>query len=335
MKILVTGAAGFIGMHTVQVLLAQGHDVVGIDSLNDYYPVALKQARLARLTPHAAFRFQQLDVADGDALMALFAKERFDTVIHLAAQAGVRYSLRNPQAYVQANLVGFANLLETCRQHPVAHLIYASTSSVYGHNASLPFCETDNTDHPVSFYAATKKANEAMAHAYAHLYGLPCSGLRFFTVYGPWGRPDMAPWLFTQAILADEPIKVFNNGDLARDFTYVDDIVDGVVKLLDHPPAPGGDPGRADTSAAPWRLMNIGNHQPVRLMHFIETLETAIGKPAVKEYVGMQAGDVPATYADTESLHTLTGFTPATSLEEGLHRFVEWYRSYHGLAAPT
>ena len=332
MKILVTGAAGFIGMHTVQTLLAQGHDVVGIDSLNDYYPVALKEARLARLTPHAAFRFQQLDVADGDALMALFARERVGTVIHLAAQAGVRYSLRNPQAYVQANLVGFANLLEACRQHPVAHLIYASTSSVYGHNASLPFCETDNTDHPVSFYAATKKANEAMAHAYAHLYGLPCSGLRFFTVYGPWGRPDMAPWLFTQAILAGEPIKVFNNGDLARDFTYVDDIVDGVVKLLDHPPQPGGDPGRANTSAAPWQLLNIGNHQPVRLMHFIETLEAAVGKPAIKEFVGMQAGDVPATYADTESMRTLTGFTPATGLDEGLRRFVAWYRSYHGIA---
>ena len=332
MKILVTGAAGFIGMHTVTALVREGHEVVGLDNLNDYYAVSLKDARLAQLRPLAGFRFEQIDLADGAALTALFARERFDVVINLAAQAGVRYSLKNPHAYVHSNLIGFTNLLEACRQHPVQHLIYASTSSVYGHNTSLPFAEVDNTDHPVSFYAATKKANEAMAHSYAHLYGIPCSGLRFFTVYGPWGRPDMAPWLFTQAIIAGEPIKVFNHGQLQRDFTYVDDIVDGVVKLLEHPPQPGGDPGRADTSAAPWRLLNIGNHQPVRLMHFIETLEEAVGKPAIKDFVGMQAGDVPATYADTESMHTLTGFTPATPLDEGLRRFVAWYRSYHGIA---
>jgi UDP-glucuronate 4-epimerase len=330
MKILLTGAAGFIGMHTAIALSAQGYEVVGIDNLNDYYAVSLKEARLAQLDELQGFRFERLDVADAAALMALFARERLDAVVHLAAQAGVRYSLRNPQAYVQANLVGFANMLEACREYPVAHLIFASTSSVYGHNASLPFAETDNTDHPVSFYAATKKANEAMAHAYSHLYGLPCSGLRFFTVYGPWGRPDMAPWLFTEAILKGETIKVFNHGELQRDFTYVDDIVDGVVKLLPLPPKPGGDPNRADQSSAPWRLMNIGNHQPITLMSFIETLERALGREAIKEFVGMQAGDVPATYADIDSLHALTGFTPSTPLADGLARFVAWYRGYHG-----
>jgi UDP-glucuronate 4-epimerase len=329
MKILVTGAAGFIGMHTVIALEAQGHEVVGTDNLNDYYAVSLKEARLTQLRPLAGFRFEQIDLADCAAMFALFARERFDVVINLAAQAGVRYSLKNPHAYVHSNLVGFANLLEACRLHPVQHLIYASTSSVYGHNTSLPFAEVDNTDHPVSFYAATKKANEGMAHSYAHLYGVPCTGLRFFTVYGPWGRPDMAPWLFTRAILAGEPIKVFNHGQLQRDFTYVDDIVDGVVKLIPMPPQPGGDPTRADESAAPWRLMNIGNHQPVALMTFIETLEKALGKEAVKDYVGMQAGDVPATFADIDRLHALTGFAPSTPLDVGLGKFVAWYREYH------
>ena len=332
MKILVTGAAGFIGMHTVTALVREGHEVVGLDNLNDYYAVSLKDARLAQLRPLAGFRFEQIDLADGAALTALFARERFDVVINLAAQAGVRYSLKNPHAYVHSNLIGFTNLLEACRQHPVQHLIYASTSSVYGHNTSLPFAEVDNTDHPVSFYAATKKANEAMAHSYAHLYGIPCSGLRFFTVYGPWGRPDMAPWLFTQAIIAGEPIKVFNHGQLQRDFTYVDDIVDGVVKLIPLAPQPGGDPARADESCAPWRLMNIGNHQPVALMNFIETLEKALGKEAVKDYVGMQAGDVPATFADIDRLHGLTGFAPSTPLDVGLGKFVAWYREYHGLS---
>ncbi|WP_374350515.1 NAD-dependent epimerase [Chitinimonas sp.] len=329
MKILLTGAAGFIGMHTAQALCAAGHTVVGIDSLNDYYPVSLKEARLAQLAPLADFRFVRLDMVDHAALLALFAAERFDAVIHLAAQAGVRYSLQNPHAYVQANIVAFTNLLEACRQHPVQHLIYASTSSVYGQNEKVPFTETDCTDHPVSFYAATKKANEAMAHAYAHLYGIPCTGLRFFTVYGPWGRPDMAPWLFTRAILAGEPIRVFNHGMLQRDFTYIDDIVDGVVKLLPQPPAPGGDGSRADQSWAPWRLLNIGNHSPVPLLTFIDTLEAAIGQPAIKEFVAMQAGDVPATYADTGELHTMTGFAPSTPLREGLARFVDWYRRYH------
>jgi UDP-glucuronate 4-epimerase len=330
MKILLTGAAGFIGMHTAQALCAAGHSVVGIDSLNDYYAVSLKAARLAQLASLADFRFVKLDMVDHPALLALFAAERFDAVIHLAAQAGVRYSLQNPHAYVQANIVAFTNLLEACRQHPVQHLIYASTSSVYGQNEKVPFAETDCTDHPVSFYAATKKANEAMAHAYAHLYGIPCTGLRFFTVYGPWGRPDMAPWLFTKAILAGEPIRVFNHGQLQRDFTYIDDIVDGVVKLLPQPPAPGGDGSRADESWAPWRLLNIGNHQPVPLLTFIETLESAIGQSAVKEFVAMQAGDVPATYADTTRLTTMTGFCPATPLADGLRRFVQWYRDYHG-----
>ncbi|QDQ26769.1 NAD-dependent epimerase [Chitinimonas arctica] len=329
MKILVTGAAGFIGMHTVQSLLAAGHQVVGIDNLNDYYAVSLKQARLAQLRPLAGFRFEQLEIAAPGKLQALFAAEGFDAVIHLAAQAGVRYSLQNPDAYVQANLVGFVNLLEACRHQPVSHLVYASSSSVYGQNASVPFREADNTDHPVSLYAATKKANEAMAHAYAHLYGTPCTGLRFFTVYGPWGRPDMAPWLFTSAILAGRPIKVFNHGQLLRDFTFIDDIVDGIVKLLPLPPVAGGDGSRADESWAPWRLMNIGNHQSVPLLGFIETLEAALGQQAIKELVGMQAGDVPATYADTDRLSQLTGFAPSTPLASGLQRFVAWYREYH------
>ncbi|QNM96906.1 NAD-dependent epimerase [Chitinimonas koreensis] len=331
MNILLTGAAGFIGMHTARALVAAGHRVVGIDNLNDYYPVSLKEARLAQIEPLAGFRFERLDIADGAALMALFAAEGFDAVIHLAAQAGVRYSLQNPGAYVQANLVGFANLLEACRRHPVQHLVYASSSSVYGQNDKVPFAERDNTDHPVSLYAATKKANEAMAHSYAHLYGMPCTGLRFFTVYGPWGRPDMAPWLFTSAILEGRPIKVFNHGQLRRDFTYVDDIVDGIVKLLPLPPAPDGDGSRPDRSWAPWRLLNIGNHQPVPLMQFIETIEAAVGREAIKEPVGMQAGDVPATYADTSELAALTGFAPSTPLAEGIGRFVAWYRDYHGL----
>jgi UDP-glucuronate 4-epimerase len=335
MNLLLTGAAGFIGFHTARALLAAGHRVVGVDNLNDYYPVALKTARLAQLDGLPQFSFEQLDVAEPGALAALFARERFDAVIHLAAQAGVRYSLVNPRAYLHSNLIGFTELLEACRAHPVQHLLFASTSSVYGRNETLPFAETDNTDHPFSYYAATKKANEAMAHSYAHLYGLPCTGLRFFTVYGPWGRPDMAPWLFTHAILAGEPIKVFNQGQLLRDFTYIDDIVTALVGLVDQPPKTGGDARRADESWAPWRLLNVGNHEAVPLMTFIETLESLIGRPANKVFVGMQDGDVPATYADCTRLAQLTGFAPHTPLREGLARFVAWYCDYHGMPCPT
>ncbi|MFC4159979.1 NAD-dependent epimerase [Chitinimonas lacunae] len=329
MNILVTGAAGFIGMHTARALLDAGHRVVGIDNLNDYYPVALKEARLATLRERPDFVWRQLDIADRDSIAALFAAEPFDAVVHLAAQAGVRHSLRDPHAYVSANLLGFTNILEGCRHARTPHLVFASTSSVYGQNAKVPFHEADPTDHPVSFYAATKKANEAMAHSYAHLYGLPVTGLRFFTVYGPWGRPDMAPWLFTEAILAGRPIKVFNHGQLQRDFTYIDDIVDGIVRLLPLAPTAGGDGSRPDESWAPYRLCNIGNHDPIPLLRFIETLEAAIGREAIKEFLPMQPGDVPATFADTDKLAGLTGFSPRTPLREGLDRFVAWYRRYH------
>ncbi len=325
MKVLVTGVAGFIGMHTATALLKAGHEVLGLDNLNDYYSVALKQARLLELEKLPGFRFVHLDISDASGLLALFAATRPDKVIHLAAQAGVRYSIKNPQAYVQSNLVGFANMLEACRHYPVQHLLFASTSSVYGSRTNIPFAEHDNTDAPVSFYAATKKANEAMAHSYAHLYGIPCTGLRFFTVYGPWGRPDMAPWLFTNAILNHQPIRVFNRGALLRDFTEVSDIVDGVIRLLALPPT-------QEETAASYRLLNIGNHTPIPLLRFIEVLEQAIGIPAIKEMADMQAGDVLATAADTNRLSTLTGFSPSTSLETGLFRFVQWYRTYHGLA---
>lgn len=335
MKVLVTGAAGFIGMHLSQQLLARGDEVVGIDSFSDYYDVRLKHARLACLQALPGFRFQQIDLADGARLLLLFAQERFDAVVNLAAQAGVRYSLTNPGAYVSSNLVGFVNLLEACRHYPVKHLVYASSSSVYGANSKLPFSEADAIDHPISLYAASKKSNELMAHSYSHLFGIPTTGLRFFTVYGPWGRPDMAVWLFTARMLRGETIQVFNHGQLRRDFTYIDDIVEGVVRLLDHPAAP--DPAfdrmapNPDTSFAPYRVFNIGNHQPVPLLTFIETLEQVLGVTANKEMLPMQAGDVETTYADTDRLRALTGFAPATPLATGLQRFADWYRDYHQL----
>jgi UDP-glucuronate 4-epimerase len=319
--ILVTGAAGFIGMHVAKVLLARGESVVGLDNLNDYYDPRLKHARLGQLVQHPGFTFVPLDIVDVQGLNDLFGQFRPSRVIHLAAQAGVRYSLKNPQAYVQSNLVGFANILEACRHHGIDHLVYASSSSVYGANSKLPFSTTDNVDHPVSLYAATKKSNELMAHAYSHLFGLATTGLRFFTVYGPWGRPDMSPWLFTQAITEGRPIDVFNHGHMLRDFTYVDDIVEGTLRVLDRPPLP-------QDSAPPYHLYNIGNHQPVALMQFIETLEEALGQRAEKRFLPMQPGDVPATYADTADLQRDTGFAPRTLLADGLQNWVQWYRSY-------
>ena len=333
MKILVTGAAGFIGMTTSLRLLARGDEVVGLDNLNDYYSVQLKLDRLARLQAHANFRFVKLDVADREGMAALFAAERFDRVIHLAAQAGVRYSLQNPHAYVDSNLVGFTNVLEGCRHTQVQHLTYASSSSVYGGNTHMPFSVHDSVDHPVSLYAATKKANELMAHTYSHLFGLPTTGLRFFTVYGPWGRPDMALFLFTKAILEGRPIDVFNQGNMQRDFTYIDDIVEGVIRVSDRvaTPNPGyaadtPDPG---TSNAPYRVFNIGSHNPVPLMEFIGAIEQALGTTAQKNLLPMQPGDVPATYADVEALEQWTGFTPRTTIHEGIARFVDWYRAYY------
>ena len=333
--ILVTGAAGFIGSHVSHVLLDRGDTVVGLDNVNDYYEVSLKEARLARLTPKKGFSFVKLDVADRDGMTRLFAENRFDRVIHLAAQAGVRYSLTNPHAYVDANLVGFVNILEGCRHGGVQHLTYASSSSVYGANTEMPFSVHHNVDHPLSLYAATKKANELMAHTYSHLYGLPTTGLRVFTVYGPWGRPDMALFLFTKAILAGKPIDVFNEGRMQRDFTYVDDIVEGVVRVADR--IPEGDPAwsgaRPDPAAsrAPYRVYNIGNHDPVELMQLIRTLEEAIGKKAEMRMLPMQPGDVPATYADVEDLERDVGFRPATPIETGVQRFVDWYRGYYGV----
>lgn len=333
MKILVTGAAGFIGMHTSERLLARGDEVVGLDNLNDYYDPRLKEDRLARLAPHANFRFVKLDVADRAGMARLFAEEGFDRVIHLAAQAGVRYSLQNPHAYVDSNLVGFMNILEGCRHGQVGHLVYASSSSVYGGNTLMPFSEHHSVDHPVSLYAATKKANELMAHTYSHLYGLPTTGLRFFTVYGPWGRPDMALFLFTRAILEGRPIDVFNHGRMRRDFTYIDDIVEGVLRTLDRVAEadPGFDADRPDPgrSNAPYRVFNIGNHQPVELMAFIEAIEEALGRKAEKNFLPLQDGDVPATYADTTELNAWTGFAPATPVAEGVRRFVAWYRAYY------
>ncbi|MBW6493203.1 MAG: NAD-dependent epimerase [Burkholderiaceae bacterium] len=334
MKILLTGAAGFIGMHTTERLLARGDTVVGLDNLNDYYDVRLKEARLARLIPHANFSFHKLDVADRDGMNALFAAERPERVIHLAAQAGVRYSLTNPHAYVESNIVGFMNILEGCRHHGVAHLAYASSSSVYGGNTALPFDEHQNLDHPISMYAATKKANELMAHTYSHLFALPTTGLRFFTVYGPWGRPDMALFLFTRAILAGEPIDVFNNGEMVRDFTYVDDIVEGVIRVTDRiaTPDPGFDPARPDpaTSNAPYRVFNIGNNRPTPLMDYIGALEAALGVTARKNFLPMQLGDVPATAANTDALDAWVGFKPGTRVVDGVARFVDWYRGYYG-----
>ena len=334
MKVLLTGAAGFIGFHLARALLDQGVEIVGIDNLNDYYSVRLKEDRLARLTPRPGFHFVRGDLADAPLLDSLFADSRPTHVVNLAAQAGVRYSLINPQSYIQSNLVGFANVLECCRHHGVEHLVFASSSSVYGLNRAMPYRVEDNADHPVSLYAATKKSNELMAHAYSHLYGIPCTGLRFFTVYGPWGRPDMAPHLFASAILEGRPIKVFHEGRMRRDFTYIDDIVEGVIRLLPLPPVPDPEwdarhphPG---TSPAPWRLFNIGNHEAVGLMEFIHLLEEALGREAVKEFLPMQPGDVEATYADVEELSRLTGFAPHTPLREGLRRFVDWHVGYYG-----
>jgi len=333
-KILVTGSAGFIGFYVAKRLLEKGDRVVGLDNLNNYYDVNLKRARLAQLTAVPAFGFVKMDLADREGVRQLFQAENFDLVVHLAAQAGVRYSLTNPQAYVDANLVGFANVREGCRSSKVRHLVFASSSSVYGANTRMPFSVHDNVDHPVSLYAATKKANELMAHVYAHLYGLPCTGLRFFTVYGPWGRPDMALFLFTRAILEGRPIPVYNHGKMRRDFTYIDDVVEGVIRVAERIPEPNPewcsdrpDPG---TSSAPYRIYNIGNHDPVELIKFIEILENKIGRKAQLELLPIQPGDVPATYADVDDLTRDTGFQPQTLIEEGIGRFVDWYREYYG-----
>ena len=333
MKILVTGAAGFIGMTTALRLLERGDEVVGLDNLNDYYAVSLKESRLEQLKGFAGFRFIKMDVADRPGLEKLFADEKFDKVIHLAAQAGVRYSIQNPNAYVDSNLVGFVNILEGCRHNRVQHLVYASSSSVYGGNTKMPFSEHDSVDHPVSLYAATKKANELMAHTYSHLYRLPTTGLRFFTVYGPWGRPDMSPILFASAILEGRPINVFNHGDMQRDFTYIDDIVEGVLRVLDKTATvnAGYEPISADpaTSNAPYRVFNIGNNDPVQLLDFIGAIEGAIGQKAEKKLLPMQDGDVKATYADTSLLNEWVGFSPSTPIQEGVNRFVTWYRDYY------
>jgi UDP-glucuronate 4-epimerase len=333
LKVLVTGAAGFIGHHTAKNLLERGDEVVGLDNLNDYYDVSLKEARLAILRALGGFSFLRANIADRAAMEPLFAGARCDAIAHLAAQAGVRYSIENPRAYVDANVVGFTNVLEGARAQGTGHLVFASTSSVYGINTVMPFCERDNTDHPISMYSATKKANEAMAHAYAHLFRIPTTGLRFFTVYGPWGRPDMALFRFTRAILAGEKLPVFNEGRMVRDFTYVDDIVVGIVRVIDRPaaPDPAWDPEspRADTSTAPWRLYNIGNSQRIDLIRYIRALETALGLEARLELLPMQAGDVAATEADTSSLEQATGFRPSMPVEEGVRRFVSWYREYY------
>ncbi len=335
MKVLVTGAAGFIGMHVAERLLARGDTVVGLDNLNDYYDPNLKLSRLARLQATPGFDFVKADIADRAAMASLFEQGGFDRVVHLAAQAGVRYSLINPHAYVESNLVGFVNILEGCRHHKVAHLAYASSSSVYGGNTVLPFAENQGVDHPVSLYAATKKANELMAHTYSHLYGLPCTGLRFFTVYGPWGRPDMALFLFTRAMIEGKPIQVFNQGRMQRDFTYIDDIVEGVLRVLDRAPVADAsfdtakpDPAR---SWAPYRVFNIGNQGPAQLMDFIAAVEQAVGCTATKEFLPMQPGDVQATYADVQQLTDWTGFSPGTPITEGVARFVAWYRQYYAV----
>jgi UDP-glucuronate 4-epimerase len=333
MKVMITGVAGFIGSNLALRLLARGDRVYGIDNLNDYYDVTLKEARLRRLTPDPKFTFEKLDIADRTGMERLFKREKFDAVMNLAAQAGVRYSIENPQAYVDANLVGFCNILEGCRHSGVKHLVFASSSSVYGANTHMPFSEHDNVDHPVSLYAASKKANELMAHSYAHLYKLPCTGLRFFTVYGPWGRPDMALFKFTKGIRAGEPIPVFNEGKMVRDFTYIDDIVEGVVRVIDHTAAPNpmwsGDQPDPATSYAPYRVFNIGNNNPVELMRYIKVLEQCLGKKAILDLLPMQAGDVPATSANTEALEQAVGFRPDTTVETGIARFVEWYKEYY------
>ncbi|ABE59112.1 NAD-dependent epimerase [Chromohalobacter israelensis] len=333
MNILITGMAGFIGHAVAKRLAAEGHDIVGIDNLNDYYDVSLKQARLDDLAAWPNVRFERLDLADRAGMERLFADTRFERVIHLAAQAGVRYSLDNPHVYAQSNLVGHLNVLEGCRHQQVPHLIYASSSSVYGQNAQVPFSTADAVDHPISLYAATKKANELMTHSYSHLYGIPATGLRFFTVYGPWGRPDMAMFKFTRAILADEPLPVFNHGDLSRDFTYIDDIVEGVVRIMQaipeaDPDSPGASP---DQSTAPFALYNIGHGSPVALMDFVHALERATGRTARCDFKPMQPGDVPRTWADTDALFEKVGYRPQVGVDEGVARFVEWYRSFHGI----
>lgn len=334
MRVLVTGAAGFIGYHLTKRLLDTGFLVTGIDNLNDYYSVQLKKDRLNQLLPYADFTFHKVDLADALALEKIFT-EPFDYVVNMAAQAGVRYSLINPQAYIQSNLVGIANLLEACRHHPVRHLVCASSSSIYGLNTSMPFSTRQHTNHPASLYAATKKSGELMAHSYSHLYGIPCTELRFFTVYGPWGRPDMALDIFTKAILENRPITLFNQGHMRRDFTYVDDIVEGVIRVMEHPatPDPTWNPENPNpnTSSAPWRLYNIGNDNPINLGDFITILENALGKKAIRQFLPMQAGDIEATWADVNDLRQQFGFSPATPLEEGIQHFVQWFRDYYKL----
>lgn len=349
MKYLVTGAAGFIGMYTAKRLLEVGHEVVGLDNLNSYYEPELKQYRLKQLTPFANFRFVKLDLADREGMAELFKTEQFERVIHLAAQAGVRYSIEAPFDYIDSNLVGMTTILEGCRHNKVQHLVYASSSSVYGMNDKIPFSETDQVDNPVSLYAATKKANELMAHSYSKLYKIPTTGLRFFTVYGPAGRPDMAPWLFTEAIIKGEPIKVFNQGKMMRDFTYIDDIVEGVIRIADKPPInSGSSPNIASSTfgiatarnqsekhspehAIPYQIFNIGNNEPIQLSRFITAIETACGKDAEKIMLGMQPGDVERTYADTSRLETIVGYKPQTEIEDGIQRFVDWYKDYRGV----
>jgi UDP-glucuronate 4-epimerase len=334
-NVLITGAAGFIGNHLSERLLREGAHVTGVDNLNDYYDVALKKDRLRRLDAFENFSLVKTNLEDKHQLVEIFKRTAFDVVVNLAAQAGVRYSLTNPQAYVDANIVGFVNILECCRHHSVKHLVFASSSSVYGANTNMPFSVHDNVDHPVSLYAATKKANELMAHTYSHLFSLPCTGLRFFTVYGPWGRPDMALFLFTKAILEGNPIQVFNQGRMRRDFTYIDDIVEGVVRVMGRLPVPNphwsGDAPDPGTSYAPYRIYNIGNNQPVELTRFIETIENVIGKKAQKVLLDLQPGDVPATYANVDDLIADVGFKPATSIETGIEKFVAWYKEYYGV----
>jgi UDP-glucuronate 4-epimerase len=336
MHVFITGVAGFIGSNLAMRLLERGDTVVGVDNMNDYYDVTLKEARLARFSGHPQFTFLKLDIADRPGMAKLFDQHRFDAVMNLAAQAGVRYSIENPSAYIDANLVGFANILEGCRHSKVGHLVFASSSSVYGANTRLPFSEHDNVDHPVSLYAASKKANELMAHSYAHLYSLPCTGLRFFTVYGPWGRPDMALFKFTKGILEGKPIPVFNQGKMVRDFTYVDDIVEGVIRTIDQPAKPdptwSGDQPDCATSYAPYRVYNIGNNQPVELMRYIQVLEQCLGRKAQLDLLPMQAGDVPVTYANTEALEQAVDFHPRTNVETGIARFVAWYKDYYKIS---
>jgi UDP-glucuronate 4-epimerase len=332
--VLVTGAAGFIGFHVARRLLEDGHRVVGLDNLNAYYDPKLKEARRAVLAKHERFRFMPLDVADRAGMAALFAEHRFPYVVHLAAQAGVRHSLVDPHAYIDANLAGFANVLEGCRHGGCRHLLYASSSSVYGANTRLPFRTSDNVDHPLNLYGATKKANELMAHAYAQLFALPATGLRFFTVYGPWGRPDMAIWLFTAAIMAGKPIRLFNSGKMRRDFTYIDDVTEAVVRLVTMPPQPdpawSGEHPDPATSRAPWRIYNIGNSRPLELLDVVSTIEAAVGRPAVRELLPMQPGDALETYADCTDLERAVGFRPGTPIKDGVGHFVEWFRSFHG-----